>query len=70
MINIYSDEQQPALRYLKDTEVNICNVFVMTRDFNIRNSDWDLSYPYHPIHSDILTDIADSFGLILSVPVQ
>jgi len=27
-----------ALKYLKDTEVNIDNVIVMTRDFNIRDS--------------------------------
>ena len=35
MINIYSDNYQAALKYLKDTEVNIPNILVMARDFNI-----------------------------------
>jgi len=39
MINIYSDDYQSALKYLKDTEVNICNVLIMAGDFNIRDSD-------------------------------
>jgi len=59
-----------ALKYLKDIEVNIHNVFVMTRDFNIRNSNWDLSYPHHLAYSDILMEVADSFDLKLSSPVN
>jgi len=39
MINIYYDASQSALKYLKDTEVNIWNILVMTKDFNIRDSD-------------------------------
>ena len=39
MINIYSNDYQSALKYLKDTEVNICNVLIMAGDFNIRDSD-------------------------------
>ena len=42
----------------------------MIRNFNIRDSDWDLSYLYHLIHSNILTDITDSFELQLFVLVQ
>ena len=38
LINIYSDSLQSALKYLKDTEVDIHNVLIMTRDFNIRDS--------------------------------
>jgi len=38
LINIYSDLLQSALKYLKDTEVNIYNVLVMMGDFNIRDS--------------------------------
>ena len=37
IINIYSDEQQLALKYLKDIEVNLNNVLIMIGDFNIRN---------------------------------
>ena len=38
IINIYSDSSHTALKYLKDTEVNIDNVILITDDFNIRDS--------------------------------
>lgn len=38
LINIYSDSLQLALKYLKNTEVNIHNVLIMTGNFNIRDS--------------------------------
>ena len=38
MINIYSDTNQSALKYLKDTKVNVYNILVMAGDFNIRDS--------------------------------
>ena len=38
IINVYSDSFHSALKYLKDTEVNISNVLLMTGDFNIRDS--------------------------------
>ena len=41
IMNMYSDSFHSALKYLKDTEVNIDNVFLMTGDFNIRDSLWD-----------------------------
>ena len=37
ILNIYSDSSHTALKYLKDTEVNIDNVLIMTSDFNIRD---------------------------------
>jgi len=67
LINIYSDSLQLALKYLKDTEVDVHNVLVMTDDFNIRNSWWDPYFPYHSISSDLLFDITDSLSLGLSV---
>ena len=69
MINVYLNEQQLVLKYFKNTEVNIYNILIMTRDFNIRDSNWDLSYPCHLIHNNILTDITDSFELQLFVLV-
>lgn len=66
MLNIYSDSLQLALKYLKNTEVNINNVLIMIGDFNIRDSLWDLSFSYHSIHRNTLTDIADSFQLDIS----
>ena len=46
------------------------NVLIMTGDFNIRDSNWDLSYPYHLIYSDMLREIADGFNLELSIPIN
>ena len=66
IINIYSDSSHTALKYLKDTEVNIKNVLLMIGDFNIRDSLWDLAFPFHSSVSDDLIIIADSFNLSLS----
>ena len=70
MLNIYSDSSHMALKYLKDIEVNIDNVLIMTGDFHIRDSLWDLSFPYHSSISDDLMIIADSFNLTLSTPTN
>jgi len=70
ILNIYSDSSHSALKYLKDTEVNINNVLLMTGDFNIRDSLWDPSFPFHSSISDDLFMIADSFDLALSVPTN
>ena len=37
IMNIYSDSSYSALKYLKDTKVNINNLLIMTGDFNIRD---------------------------------
>jgi len=37
LMNMYSDSSYSALKYLKDTKVNVCNLLVITGDFNI----WD-----------------------------
>ena len=70
ILNVYSDSSHLALKYLKDTEVNINNVFLMTGDFNIRDSLWDPSFPFHASISDDLIMIADSFNLSLSSPTN
>jgi len=70
MINIYLDANQSALKYLKNTEANIHNVLVMTGDFNIRDSDWNPSYSFHSVHSDLLVDIANTFDLSFSYPTN
>jgi len=44
-----------ALKHLKDTEVNIHNIPIMTSNFNIRDSTWDPLFPYHLIYEDTLT---------------
>jgi len=62
VMNIYSDSSHSILKYLKNTEVNIPNLLIMTGDFNIRDSIWDLSFPHHSAISDNLMIIADSFN--------
>ena len=70
IINIYSNSFQLALKYLKDTEVNINNVLIITGNFNIKDSMWDLNFSYHLPHRDILFEVADSFQLELSKPTE
>jgi len=69
-MNVYSDSSHLVSKYLKDTEVNINNLLIMTGDFNIRDSLWDLSFPYYSSISDNLIIIADSFNLDLSIPTN
>ena len=54
-----------ALKYIKDIEVNIDNILIMTGDFNIRDILWDTSFPYHSTISNNLMIVADSFNLVL-----
>jgi len=70
ILNIYSDSSHTALKYLKDNEVNIDNVILMTGDFNTRDSLWDSSFPFHLSTGDDLIIIADSFNLSLSSPTN
>ena len=69
MLNIYSDNYQFALKYLKNTETNLQNILIIASDFNIRNNIWDSLYPFHLIHSNFLFDIADSLDLKLFIPI-
>ena len=47
IMNIYSDSPHSTLKYLKNTEMNIMNLLIMTGNFNIRDSIWNLSFPHH-----------------------
>ena len=70
IMNIYSDASHLALKYLKDTGANINNLLIMTGNFNIRNSLWDLSFSYYSSISNDLIIIVDSFNLELSIPTN
>jgi len=67
VINIYSDDYQAALKYLKDTEANIYNVLVIAGDFNTRDMEWDSSYLSH---NNSLLEITDSLDLKLSSSIH
>ena len=64
-MNVYSDSSHSALKYFKNTEVNVSNMLIITGNFNIRDSLWDPSFPYHFSISDDLIIIANSFNLDL-----
>ena len=46
LLNIYSNSSQSALNYLKDIEVDLDNVLLMTGNFNIRNCLWNTSFSF------------------------
>ena len=58
-----------ALKYLKNTEINLNNILIMTGDFNIRNNNWNPAYLHYSIFADTLREIAISFNLELSTPI-
>ena len=66
LMNIYSDMSHTAIKYLKNTEFNIRNLLIITGNFNICDSLWDLSFSHHSSISDDLFAIANSFDLCLS----
>jgi len=66
-MNVYSDSSHSNLNYLKNTEMNIPNLLIITGNFNIRNSIWNPSFPHYSTISDNLMIIADSFNLDLSI---
>jgi len=70
ILNVYLDNQQNALKYLKNTKVNLNNILIMTEDFNIRDSDWNPLYSHYLSYSDILREIADNLNLDLSTPIN
>ena len=57
------------MKYLKDTEAELNNVIIIMGDFNIRDSNWDLSYPHNLIHADNLLEITDLLNLEQSLPI-
>ena len=69
-MNVYSNSSHTTLKYLKDTEVNISNLLIMTGNFNIRDNIWDPAFPYHSAFSDDIMIVADSFNLELSFPTH
>jgi len=70
MINIYLDNHQAALKYLKDTEVSIHNILIMVGDFNIRDRKLNLSYLFYSSHSDSLDLKLSLSSLVYQVSTQ
>jgi len=66
IINVYSDDNQNALKFLNQNIIDLNNTIVMTSDFNIRDNNWDPNYPHYSIHTKDLVTLAESLGLELS----
>jgi len=60
MINIYSDDNYLALKYLKNTKANIHNVLIIAGNLNISNNDYDPSYSFYSSYSNILVEIVST----------
>jgi len=65
-----SDNYNEVRDRMSNTEVNIHKVIIMIGNFNIRDSLWDLNFPFHSSHSNTLFDIANSFSLEISKPTK
>ena len=65
IMNIYSDLSHNAIKYLKNMELNLRNLLIMTKDFNICDNLWDPSFNYYSFTSDDLFAIVDSLDLFL-----
>jgi len=42
----------------------------MIKDFNIRDNDWDLLYSHYSTLVDTIWEVANSFHLKLSIPIN
>jgi len=51
-----------------DQIIDIPNLLYMGGDFNIRDAKWDPSVSSHPAAGQALMDLADSLGLVYSLP--
>ena len=67
---MYSDEHQIVLAYLRDTKFNTSNILIWTSNFNIRDSNWDPSYPYHSVYANTIREVVDSLDLDIFTPTQ
>ena len=67
-MNVYSDNRHSAVKFMLDQIIDIPNLLYMGGDFNIRDVEWDLSVSSHPAASQALVDLADSLGLVRSLP--
>ena len=67
ILNIHSADY---LKYLKNTEVNLNNVLIITVNFNIRDSNWNPLYPHYSTYTNMFQEAADSLNLDLSISIN
>jgi len=67
-MNVYSDDRHSAVKFMLDQIIDIPNLLYMGGDFNIRDAEWNPSISSHPAASQALVYLADSLGLVHSLP--
>jgi len=67
-MNVYSDDRYSAVKFMLDQIIDIPNLLYMGEDFNIRDTEWDPSVSSHSAAGQALMDLADSLGLVRSLP--
>ncbi|KAJ3561032.1 hypothetical protein NP233_g10444 [Leucocoprinus birnbaumii] len=68
LMNVYSDSHREAITFLTNEFVEFPGLLYMGGDFNVRSAEWDPTVRSVPPEADVLTDLADSFGLERSIP--
>jgi len=48
LMNVYSDDRHSAVNFMLDQIIDIPNLLYMSRDFNIRDIEWDPFVSLHP----------------------
>jgi len=67
-MNVYSDDRHSAVKFMLDQIIDIPNLLYMGRDFNIRDAECDPFVALHPAAGQALVNLADSLGLVHSLP--
>jgi len=68
-MSFYSDNHHSAVKFMLDQVIDIPNLLYIDGDFNIGDADWDPLVSSYPTAGQTLMDLADSFGLVCSLPV-
>ena len=69
-MNIYSNSLHTAVDFLSSKTLNISNLLYIEENFNVRSVKWDPSVSSHPVASQALRDLINSYSLMYSIPVH
>ena len=64
-MNVYLDDFHTAVDFLSNAALNIPYLLYMGGDFNVRDSEWDLSVSSHPAAGQALMNLAEKTLLFL-----
>ena len=69
LMNVYSNSLHTTMDFLSNKALNIPNLLYIGGNFNIRDTEWDISVSSHPTTSQVLRDLAKFNSLVCSIPV-